>query len=210
MEKRIIILGPHRSGTSAIAKVVYELGAWMGDRLLKPSLSNPLGYFEDERIVSVNNRILGRGNWQAPLRISRSPDIIRALTEIIGEFNDKSDFWAMKDPRFCFTLPVMRELVERVYTIAVHRDPFSSAESLASRHMDRGMSKRHALYTTLSYIERMISNTNNASNDYHLDISYERSLSDPADAARKIAGFIGVPVTESAERAIDPSLSHRM
>ena len=43
-----LVLGCERSGTSAIARGLHELGVCMGHELPRPDQDNPQGYFEDE------------------------------------------------------------------------------------------------------------------------------------------------------------------
>ena len=56
----IIILGMHRSGTSAVAEVLFKAGCVIGDpeTLLKPDTNNARGYFEQSETVSINESIL--------------------------------------------------------------------------------------------------------------------------------------------------------
>ena len=52
-EKRIclLVLGMHRSGTSALAHVLNILGATLPKQLVGPGEGNVAGHFEPERIV---------------------------------------------------------------------------------------------------------------------------------------------------------------
>ena len=42
----LVVLGMHRSGTSALAGMLHHLGVALGDRLMKATLDNPRGYWE--------------------------------------------------------------------------------------------------------------------------------------------------------------------
>ena len=54
----------HRSGTSMVSNLVYELGLNFGDRQLLQSADqwNAKGYFENSEIICLNDRLL-LGNW---------------------------------------------------------------------------------------------------------------------------------------------------
>lgn len=41
MNKQVIVLGMHRSGTSTMALILQQLGVHMGDQLLGSSPANP-------------------------------------------------------------------------------------------------------------------------------------------------------------------------
>jgi len=60
MKKTIIVLGMHRSGTSAMTGVLNKLGCYSGqdDDLFSPDSSNSFGYFERKDVVSCNEGIL--------------------------------------------------------------------------------------------------------------------------------------------------------
>ena len=54
----LLVLGMHRSGTSALTRVLNLLGASLGDDLMPPGDDNPLGFWEHLGIVSVHEALL--------------------------------------------------------------------------------------------------------------------------------------------------------
>ena len=62
MKKTILVLGMHRSGTSAIAGVLNKLGCYSGeeDDLFSADANNNSGYFERSDVVSCNEEILSK------------------------------------------------------------------------------------------------------------------------------------------------------
>ena len=65
----VLVLGMHRSGTSALTRVLNLLGLDAGrDVLMGASESNPTGHWEVERLTSFNDRLLDElgGRWNAP------------------------------------------------------------------------------------------------------------------------------------------------
>jgi nucleoside-diphosphate-sugar epimerase len=60
----ILILGMHRSGTSALGGVINIFGAYMGQNMMPPK-DNEKGYFENIDINNLNEYILGelQSSW---------------------------------------------------------------------------------------------------------------------------------------------------
>ena len=57
-KKIIVVLGMHRSGTSAITRGLQTLGVNLGSSLIPPDDNNEKGFFEDIEINSFNNQLL--------------------------------------------------------------------------------------------------------------------------------------------------------
>jgi hypothetical protein len=54
----ILVVGPHRSGSSLVAAALHSLGVNLGKQFIAPNEDNPKGFFEDEDIVRFNDRLL--------------------------------------------------------------------------------------------------------------------------------------------------------
>src|SRR6516225_10357393 len=54
----VIVLGMHRSGTSALAGALHHLGVELGEHLMPASPDNQRGYWEHRDIVAVNHRLM--------------------------------------------------------------------------------------------------------------------------------------------------------
>lgn len=81
-----------RSGTSAVAGVLYHAGVPMGWSLQAPDSGNPRGYFEDMDLCRLH-RVLDHGNVTQKA-------IARAAYRREIEFrNDTFPVWGVKDPR---------------------------------------------------------------------------------------------------------------
>ena len=59
-ERRVLlVLGMHRSGTSALAGALRILGVYFGDQFLEPQKSiNERGFWEHREIVDLHERLL--------------------------------------------------------------------------------------------------------------------------------------------------------
>lgn len=142
----LLVLGMHRSGTSAFAGVLHLLGANLGTDLMKPADANEKGYFENYRVYEANERILAHlgSSWDDPLPLPEEwwKDASVApfkdeLKEIVSnELNH--EFTTIKDPRLCRLLPLWKEILEDLgidYRFVIPlRDPLEVAESLKKRN----------------------------------------------------------------------------
>jgi hypothetical protein len=107
----IVILGMHRSGTSALVEVLTTLGATLGPQelLLPRHESNERGHFEDARVVALNDWILERhgASWLNPWPMREATPTSEELTRVRECWNEmRADgVTVVKDPRLCLTLP---------------------------------------------------------------------------------------------------------
>ena len=58
----VLVLGMHRSGTSALTRVFGILGCDLPQTVLPPSRSNPQGFWESRAVMELNDRRGGSGN----------------------------------------------------------------------------------------------------------------------------------------------------
>src|SRR6476660_8194420 len=65
----LLVLGMHRSGTSALARVLDLCGADIGARILGESAGNEAGHWEDAFAVETHEQLLAAygASWDAPL-----------------------------------------------------------------------------------------------------------------------------------------------
>src|SRR5690242_20012263 len=67
----VLVLGMHRSGTSALTRMLNLLGCALPDELLGANYSNPEGHWESQRAIAINDALL--------IALGRSWDDIREL-----------------------------------------------------------------------------------------------------------------------------------
>ena len=88
-EQVVLVLGPHRSGTSLVAAAMETAGFELGTREPWSNDDNPKGFFENERVIAFNDHLLKRlgGRWDNPLFFGStalaklSPGDVEALLE---------------------------------------------------------------------------------------------------------------------------------
>lgn len=142
----ILILGMHRSGTSALSGVVCALGAAAPRNLLPANFANPTGYWESSPLVEVNDELLvsAGSSWDDWRQIdpawylSDQADRFRKLmgNVLLSEYDDKNPF-VVKDPRLCRVMPlflsVLKDLSVAPVALLTVRDPLEVAFSLRRR-----------------------------------------------------------------------------
>jgi len=142
----LLILGAHRSGTSAITRVLSLLGCRLPNTLLESNGANPAGYWESDAICAFNGDLLEAAgsswnDWQAlnpgwaqsPIRA----DFMRRAAQVLrSEFEDGS-LIVLKDPRICrfapFWLDVLSQEGFDPRIVIPVRNPFEVASSLEHR-----------------------------------------------------------------------------
>lgn len=160
--RAILVLGMHRSGTSALTGILHILGVALGADLMPADEDNRRGYWEEAGLVEMNERLLdllnarwndlllGEGAWWARPELEPVKQLVRKRLE--REFSS-SALWAFKDPRLCRLLPVWREILEQlaIQPLCVHilRHPIEVARSLERRD---GIAQVQALWLWLLHV----------------------------------------------------------
>ena len=143
----IVILGMHRSGTSALAGLLNKSGVNLGKNLLPPMTNvNEKGFFENERIVLADEKILNLigFHWLDPRHIpehiwidGRFSMVAREIEEIIQEELLNSPCWGIKDPRICRLLPLYKKIFSKIKIdpcyVLIFRHPDEVSSSIHKR-----------------------------------------------------------------------------
>lgn len=141
---QIFVLGMHRSGTSALARLLNLAGCEFGphEAAMPPDVDNPLGFWERLDAYELHEWLLGTcgAAWGRPLAFdpcsaaaSVRGEFHRRALRIVESFPDERP-WFLKDPRLCLTLPLWRPLVPRPVCVHILRHPLEVASSLAARN----------------------------------------------------------------------------
>jgi hypothetical protein len=131
----VLVLGMHRSGTSAVAGALNLLGAAMPARPLNPAPDNPSGFWETAYVLGVNDRILSASGhtWfdcldfesEALDAPSRASAMTFVLLCVMLEFS-RDPLLLIKDPRL--------SLVLDLWLAALHQTGIAAATLLVVRH----------------------------------------------------------------------------
>lgn len=207
--KILLVLGMHRSGTSAVTRVCNLLGADLGQRLMPPQADNVSGFWEHEELHAVHDALfttLGY-TWDDARKLPaywwRSAAIKpykQQLIEILQrDFNGYS-IPCVKDPRLCRLLPLWLELLRGIdwqpCFLHVIREPFAIARSLEKRN---AFSQAKSYYLTLRYWLDAESATRNKQRIF---VSYEMLLKNWVKVMRPTWDYFGLswPVDDRSVR----------
>lgn len=147
----ILVLGMHRSGTSAFTRVMNLLGCQLPSTLLPSADDNSAGFWESGQVVAFNDRVLAvaGSRWDDWLPLNpgwiasaaRNDFVIRAREVLQAEFG-ASPILVLKDPRICRLAPLWLEALEGLNiqpAIALPvRHPGEVADSLEARAGSQG------------------------------------------------------------------------
>ena len=217
-----LVLGMHRSGTSAITQVLALAGASLPAHVMPGDEHNAKGYFEPWKIAIFNDeRLRAAGSaWDDifafPYRAL--PDVLEAEWRVrAGKLFDaefKRAAWPlMKDPRATVLLPlwlaVMAERNVGVRCVIPVRHPLAVASSLARRD---GFAAEKSVLVWSAYMLAAEAYTRGLPRAFS---SYDALLSDWRAEVRRIETAHGAPLprlTTAASRKIDtfltPDLRH--
>lgn len=210
----------HRSGTSALARVVNLLGADLGKHLMAAADDNKKGFFEHEPIVAIHEQLLTELglHWsdstslpEGWLKTDAATKAQTALEAIIDDEFADSPLWALKDPRQCrlmpLWLPILKKRNIQPHFIIAYRHPIEVAASLASRD---AMAQEAALECWLSYtVEALLS----ALDHPYSVISYDELMQDWQPALKRVGKELALdwPIaSDDAAKEIHSFLSPKL
>ncbi len=143
----VLVAGMHRSGTSALTRVLHLAGCDLPRTLVEAKPDNVAGFWESPRVVALNDEILaGAGScwddWRPFDRdwhesLAAGPLRERAL-DVLREEYGESRLFVVKDPRICRLLPFWIDALARLdvqpCVVAPVRSPLDVAASLEARN----------------------------------------------------------------------------
>lgn len=218
----VLVLGMHRSGTSAATRLVNLLGpaVCIPADLLMGNRNNAKGFWESKSLIRTNNLLLaemGRRWWYPP-----SSDVLARWERDVDDTTVESarsafarahhtEPWVWKDPRTCLTLSFWRRALARpVAGIVVYRNPLDTARSLQKRnHMD----PTYGAALWMRYMRLVLEQSGGMP---LLVTDYDGLLADPGGwsaSARDFLTGLGMPVADSLDHEaiaefVDPTLRH--
>lgn len=148
LRRGILVLGMHRSGTSALTRVLNLLGCQLPKQVMSGGVGNELGHWESEPIASFNEEVLASAgsSWDDWLPFNsdwyQSPvvhDFVSRGRAWLTEEFGSSPLFVLKDPRICrianFWLEIFAaEGIEPAVVVPV-RNPLEVGNSLNDRDM---------------------------------------------------------------------------
>lgn len=210
LNRIVVVLGMHRSGTSVIARGLQVLGVDLGDKLIGGIAgNNEKGFWEDAEINDFNNALL--------LKLGSAWDRLNAIDEVAllsqefaserkqaiellrGKLHSDSIF-AFKDPRTAVLLPFWQFVFDALglspsYLIAV-RNPLEVAESLKRRD---GISLLKGMLLWVKYSVAAVRGTQGSRRIF---VSYAAMMQNPLLQLQRISHALDLPAPESNQQAL--------
>jgi len=207
-KRLFVVLGMHRSGTSALTRALPAFGIDLGDRLM-PAVEgdNDKGFWEDLDVNQLNEALLAAlgADWHSvgplPEADFERGDILALRTRgrdlLAGKTADCAAY-GMKDPRICrllpFWKPIFRDLnLETFYLLAI-RNPLSVAHSLAVRN---GLPKEQSFELWMQYMLEALSGTQG---ETRLCVDYDELMLDAPRQLKRLGRFLKLRSDEVAAR----------
>ena len=221
--KCLIVLGMHRSGTSALTGMLSMLGLDPGTSLMPAQEEmNPKGFWEHGDIVAVHERLLTtlgsfwhderdlpKNWWQLPEVAPFRREVIEVLRRDFGQ----SPLWILKDPRMCRLLPLWLDVFHEVgcapHFVLSLRNPLEVACSLARRD---GFSEAKSF---LLWLEHLLEAVRWSSGYPRVVVTYDQLLADWQATSHRIEVGLclswpvkGEDVASRIQAFLEPSLRH--
>ena len=213
-----IVTGMHRSGTSAIARLVRELGADVGSNLLPAATGNVHGHFEEALFIQFHDTLIARlfpnrapfCEW-LPLADAEfaCTDADRAEAGTIWKTHVTFGGNAWKDPRTSLFLDLWTGLLPDAKVIVCLRHPYQVHRSL----LRRGEPFLHVNYSAAIlgwtvYNQRILRVVSTLPRNRFIVVDVESAFREPQALAEGVARFMEKPMSAKALEAIDSEAFH--
>jgi hypothetical protein len=202
----VLVLGMHRSGTSAMTRTINAMGAALPGNLIPPLEDNAEGFWESADIVGIHNRFMVTvgSAWNDPRALDPAvfasaaaatcrDDLMRVLRR---DFEDKRLF-VIKDPRISVLMPMWRQLLgdfgAQPYVVLGFRHPEEVALSLVKRR-DGFVDAANlpvAGHAHATWLIHSLDAERQTRDLPRVVISYDDFLNDPVGAAQTLADRLG-------------------
>lgn len=158
----VLVVGMHRSGSSAVTRMLSLLGCGLPATPMPTAHDNPLGHWESQRVADFNDEILALAGtrWDDWLpvnpRLSETlvwPRLIARGRQVLREEFTDEPLFVLKDPRNCklagfWSQVLIAEGIDPVFVLPL-RNPIEVARSLAARN---GLDEFHAMLIWLRHV----------------------------------------------------------
>lgn len=204
--RAVILLGMHRSGTSAISRGLASLGIHVGTDLFGAHPENPTGYWEDKGIVDINERVLAALGlrWDSTDAVGIDSFDSRRLRALQREavryclrtFAERP-LWGFKDPRTLRVLPFWQPVFANLraadaYVVAT-RHPRSVAASLYVRQqMPEETAYLLWLRYTVPFLSALLAKP-------LVVVDYDRMMREPQTQLERIVERLRLPAPDPLE-----------
>ena len=212
-QKAVVVLGPGRSGTSALTRAVAALGVDLGPNLKPGTSKNSKGFFEDLDILELNYQLheafglrrngssvqpVSEEDWR---RVDLEPFRARLESIVRGRFRDAA-CWGFKCGGVIRMLPFWQETLEaldqQVYYVFAVRNPLDVAASRQKLDYFRGIREK----CDVEWLTQVVPYFRRVHHKPCVVVDYDRLLEDPERELRRMARVLEIELTQGVENGI--------
>ncbi|MFA7238508.1 MAG: glycosyltransferase [Sulfuricellaceae bacterium] len=198
----IVVLGMHRSGTSAIARGLKVLGVELGDKIMPPvEGNNAKGFYEDIDLNALNIEMLNtiESDWHHVAAFdSIDAEILRKkghflhAAELLRQKVSSATVFGFKDPRVAKLLPFWKGVISHCqldvsYVLAV-RNPLSVVKSLAKRD------SIEAEQAYLMWLAHVLTSLTDSAGAMRVLVDYDRLMQSPDHELNRMAKHLDLEI----------------
>jgi len=213
----LLVLGMHRSGTSALTRVLGLCGGALPRHKMAAADSNALGFWEPQPIVDAHDRFLRAAgtDWEAiadyPASLftsERAAACRRSLADLaVREYGD-APLFILKDPRISRLMPLWRPVLDELGVapriVIMVRNPLEIAESLKLRD---GWSEHRACIVWLRYLLTAERDTRDLP---RCVVGYGQLMNDWRATVARLSDQLGVPLPNITEPGRSPAVEREI
>ncbi|NRP87018.1 hypothetical protein GFPCMMHI_02938 [Ensifer adhaerens] len=217
----LVVLGMHRSGTSALTRVLSLLGADLPHRLMGPNGDNETGHWEPEDLVIINDQLLSAGDscwydWRKFDCGSLDERYLRFRDAIVVCFKEdfgSSRLFVLKDPRICRLVPLFKDAADQLDVELRFIIPYRNASEVAA-----SLSARDGIavdYAKLMWARHILDAEAETRGSPRVFVPYDALLSDFEGVCNRIGACLDVewPISVTEARVnigafLRPDLRH--
>jgi hypothetical protein len=218
--RALIILGMHRSGTSALTRVANLLGADLPKNLMPPNTENESGFWESDDLMTIHDEALASAgsrwdDWQAIdsgwFNSAAAKKSAARILQVLHQDFEKSRLFVIKDPRLCRLWPLWREPLVRFgaqpLIVLTIRNPLEVFGSLKARN------ELTPLKAGLLWLRHVIDAERETRDLPRAVVTYDDLLDNWTEVAQEIGRRLHVnwprrPRLHEIERFLSSSLRH--
>lgn len=215
----ILVLGMHKSGTSAVSSILKEMGYYLGEEdetdmpseLTHVMSDNIFGYFENTRIVDINDRLFKMRNCnflnasklnEKEITGPRYSPVLEDAGKVVNSLFAMSSKVSIKDPRTCLNLAFWNKVFPKYKAVVIFRNPASVAKSIEKRDK---ISFSAALEAWKTSNDAILEDDRLRDSLY---ISFENLVENPESTISLLCNFTGAEYQPYLPYLVEPTLDH--
>ncbi|MEM7238622.1 MAG: hypothetical protein AAF501_12485, partial [Pseudomonadota bacterium] len=195
----LLVLGMHRSGSSALTRVISLLGYSLPKTLIKDNASNRRGHWESQPLARLDDAYLGEAglvwsDWTSGtlvrMQAAAMRDFEQDLRSLIADEFPAGQPAVIKEPRLCRFVPRIRAALGPdvpTRAIIITRNPLEVIASLMRRN---NLTEANAGLLWLRYMLDAVSGSEGLPRAF---VAYDQLIADPLTTLSGVERVLGSP-----------------